>query len=111
MENDLFDLSSCAFGDHYYHWCIFIEGIPQIQNQDLKTENDVIKDILNKKLKAIIKVIRTVEPLQSMINYFNKLNSDIISIGGFLDKNTIFIFEHDFIVDITDDILGKLVSI
>ena len=109
--DDLFNLSDYTFGDRYYHWCIFDEGYPSLQNKDLQTENDVIKEILSKKLGKTFKVIRTVEPLQKMLDYFNRINSDIISMNDFLDENSIFVFEHDYIVDVTDDILGKLVSI
>ena len=109
MENIRFDLSNYTFSDYYYHWCIFVEGIPYLQNKDLKTEDDVAKDILRKNLKTTFKVIKTIEPLGKMVAYFNKINNDIILFDDFLDENSIFAYEHNYIIDVTDDVCAKLV--
>lgn len=106
MQNNFvnpFDLSTCDHNEKYYHWCTIQNKKVIIQNKNLKNLNDVKNDILDKKTEFdSVKVIRTLEPFEAILDYFNKKDSNILLT---YDDESLFLLEHPFLSDVTKDII------
>lgn len=109
MQSDFinpFDLSSYDHSEKFYHWCIFDNEQTLIQNKDLQSVEAVKNDILSKKLSIKkIKVIRTIEPFKAVLNYFNKID---INVCMLYDDESLFVINHPFLVDVTNEVIKLL---
>lgn len=86
----------------FFSYCVYIDEKPKCIKHSLSKEQ-IIESIKNETNKNI-KIIRTVSPLNEVIDYFNQCDSDIFLFDEFT-IDSIFDIEHDFVVDVTFEIL------
>lgn len=108
MKIDEFMLDCPILNDDsnkFFSYCVYINEKPKSVKHSLSKE-EIIESIKTEPNKNI-KVIRTVSPLNEVVDYFNRCDNNIILFEEYT-IDSIFDIDHNFVVDVTTEIFNLL---